>query len=283
MTASPTRPALRYLGGKWRLAPRIISHFPAHRVYVEPFGGGGSVLLRKPPADTEIYNDLDGDLVNLFRVLRDEASAARLCALVDLTPFARAEFDAAYEPCEEPVERARRLVVRAFMGHGNIASRIDRTTGFRGKGSHGANAPERAWCGYPAALAQVARRIKRVRLENIDAGEVIASDDGPGTLFYVDPPYVHSTRSEKREKLSPSCGYRFEMSDAQHLALIEQLRAARGMVVLSGYPHPLYDQRLGDWRRIEMAAHADGARERTEVLWINPAACDAHGLFGAAA
>ena len=126
------RPVLRWHGGKWRLAPWVIRHFPPHRIYVEPFGGAGSVLLRKPRAYAEVYNDLDGDVVTLFRVLRDEAQAARLIELLKLTPFSRDEFLAAYEPTEDPVERARRLVARCFMAHGTTARRVNQT-GFRAK------------------------------------------------------------------------------------------------------------------------------------------------------
>lgn len=107
MTVS--RPALRYLGGKWMLAPWIIQHFPPHQIYVEPFGGAASVLLRKPRVHAEIYNDLDGDVVNLFRVLRDPQAAADLIDRIALTPYSRAEFVASYEPTAEPVEWARRL------------------------------------------------------------------------------------------------------------------------------------------------------------------------------
>ncbi len=105
---APTRPVLRWHGGKWRLAPAILPYFPAHRIYVEPFGGAGSMLLRKPRCYAEVYNDLDDEVVNLFRVLRDEGGAARLVGMLRLTPFARAEFMEANGATDDPVERARR-------------------------------------------------------------------------------------------------------------------------------------------------------------------------------
>jgi DNA adenine methylase len=129
--AEPFRPLLRWHGGKWLLAPWIISHFPPHRVYVEPYGGAFSVGLRKPRVYAEIWNDLDGELVNLFRVLREPPLAARLVDQVRLTPFAREEFNAAYAPSEDPLERARRLVVRSFMGHGADGGSGIYRTGFR--------------------------------------------------------------------------------------------------------------------------------------------------------
>jgi hypothetical protein len=134
----PTRPVLRWHGGKWNLAPWIISHFSAHKVYVEPFGGAGSVLMRKRRAYAEIWNDLDGHVVNLFQVLRSHR-AGELVEQLRLTPFARDEFDLAYQPYEDPVERARRLVVRSFMGHGSNSH--SRVTGFRSNSSRSGTTP----------------------------------------------------------------------------------------------------------------------------------------------
>ncbi len=278
----PTRPALRYLGGKWRMARRIIPVLPPHRIYVEPFGGAASVLLQKPRSYAEIYNDLDDEVVNLFRVLRDPEQSANLARLIELTPFARAEFDGAYEPADDPVERARRLVVRSFMGHGNVSYRLDRTTGFRRNATRSGTTPAHDWVNLPGPLAATARRLLGVVIEKRPASEVIAQFDGADTLFYVDPPYVHGTRSEKRTRLAPSTGYVHEMDDAAHGVLLDQLCGLAGMVVLSGYAHPIYDSHAGlrRWRRIEMETHADGGRPRTEIL-CSPAADHAGGLFGA--
>jgi DNA adenine methylase len=281
--AAPTRPALRYLGGKWRLAPRVIAHFPPHRVYVEPFGGAASVLLRKPRAYAEIYNDLDGDVAGFFQVLRDPVLAARLAELVALTPFARAEFEAAYLPADDALEAARQMVVRSFMGHGSTATGKRTRTGFRADSNRSHTTPAHDWCSVPPNLVRVSARLQGVVIERRPAAEIIARFDGPDTLHYVDPPYVPSTRSQRKNRGQLECGYAHELSLDDHSALLEQLDAVQGMVVLSGYPSDLYDAKLKGWRRIEMDAMADGARPRVEVLWLNPAACDAHGLFGAAA
>lgn len=281
--SAPTRPALRYLGGKWRIAPRLIQHFPPHRVYIEPFGGAASVLLRKPRSYAEIYNDLDGEVVNLFRVLRDPIRAVELARLITLTPFARAEFEGAYALSDDCVERARRLVVRSYMGHGNVAYRQDRTTGFRADSNRSGTTPAHDWANLPPALTGLSERLYGVVIEERPALDVINRFDAPDALIYADPPYVHATRSEKRTRLAPSTGYVHEMDDAQHAELLDKLRQACGMVLISGYATPLYDDMLTGWRRIELATHADGGRPRTEILWINPAACGAHGLFGAAA
>ena len=131
MGLQPTRPVIRYHGGKWRLAPWIISHFPEHRIYVEPFGGAGSTLIRKRRCYAEIYNDLDSEVVNVFRVLRDPSTAVALREAIELTPFGRAEFEAAYEPTDEPIERARRTIIRAYMGFGSASYNAQHGTGFR--------------------------------------------------------------------------------------------------------------------------------------------------------
>lgn len=259
----PTRPALRWHGGKWILAPWIIENLPAHRVYVEPFGGAASVLIRKPRSYAEVYNDLDGDVVNYFRVMRDPLSAVALANALQMTPFARAEFIGAYEPTDEPVERARRMVVRSFMGFGSDAPNITKPTGFRANSNRSGTTPAHDWTNYPRGMAALAARLAGVVVEHRDAAAVMAAHDGPDTLHYVDPPHVTETRSRQRGK------YRHEMTDADHGRLLEALRGLSGKVVLSGYPHPLYEAALHDWRRIERAALADGARARTEVLWMN--------------
>lgn len=261
--SQPTRPVLRWHGGKWLLAPWIISHFPVHRVYVEPFGGAGSVLMRKPRAYAEVWNDLDDAAVNLFRVLRSP-DADELVRRLRLTPFARQEFDETSGPLpDEPIEKARHLVMRSFMGFGSNAH--GRSTGFRANSNRSGTTPAHDWINYPDCLLAIIDRLAGVVIENRDALKVMATQDGPDTLHYVDPPYVWATRGDE----SPD--YVHEMDNDAHGTLLAFLRSLEGMVVLSGYPHPMYDAALSDWQRIERKALADGARERTEVLWINPA------------
>lgn len=268
-----TRPVVRWFGGKWLLAPWIVSHFPAHRVYVEPFGGGGSVPLRKPRAYAEVYNDLDAEIVNLFRVLRDEGQAARLIELLRLTPFARAEFEEAYRLTDDDVERARRMIVRSYMGFGATGT-LGHSTGFRAASNRSRTTPAHDWANYPDSLSATVKRLAGVVIENGDALAVARRHDSKATLHYFDPPYVHATRSVG----NPYCAkhkYRFELDDAGHILLLQQLGELQGMVVVSGYPCDLYDDTLTGWRRIERTALADGARERTEVLWLNPACAEA--------
>lgn len=267
MTTPPRRPLVRYHGGKWRLAPWIIGHFPKHRIYVEPYGGGGSVLLRKPRSYGEIYNDLDGEIVNLFRVTRDQG--AELLRRIELTPFARGEFAVSYEPSADPIEQARLTLVRSFMGFGS-AGICKETTGFRANSNRSGTTPAQDWRNYPAALALVIDRLRGVVIENRDALEVMAIHDSPDTLHYVDPPYVHATRSGKVRGTVTSKAYKHEMTDDDHGRMAAALGQLKGTVVLSGYRNGVYDDLFQDWQRIDQATHADGARARVESLWLSP-------------
>ena len=290
----PTRPVLRWYGGKWRIAPWIISMFPVHSTYVEPFGGAASVLLRKPRAYAEVYNDLDDWVVNLFRVLRDDGQSARLIAQLDLTPFARREFEATAElagpPSDDPVEMARLLIVRSFMGFGANAHN-GRSTGFRSSTHHGRTGDfyggstrsskrnckglAHDWANYPSALRAVVERMRGVTVEHRDAGEVMLQHDSVGTLHYVDPPYLPETRSPANKYDLKYRAYRHELSEDDHRTLLSLLKSLKGKIVLSGYASDIYEENLSGWRRLELNTFADGARPRTEVVWLNRACADA--------
>lgn len=263
---NPDRPVLRYFGGKWILAPWIISHFPTHRVYVEPFGGAASVLMRKQRSYAEVYNDLDSDVVNLFRVLRDPSHASDLEAKLHLTPFSRVEFDEAYQTVSDPVERARKLIIRAYMGFGSDGHNMKvGKTGFRANSNRSGTTPAHDWANFPNQIRKFTERLAGVVIENRDAKLVMEQQDSPETLHFVDPPYVHETRG-------PGHGYLFEMTNKDHEELLDFLQLLKGYVVLCGYAHPIYEQ-LG-WASVSRETHADGARDRTEVLWLNPKAWD---------
>lgn len=264
-------PALRYHGAKFRLAPWVMQFFPDHRVYVEPFGGAAGVLLQKPRAYAEVYNDLDDDIANFFRVLRDPEQAEQLIQLLHLTPYARSEFDLSYEYCTDPIERARRTAVRAGMGFGS-AGATKGVTGFRIDTARPYGTAQHLWTRYPGQLPAVIERLQGVLIENRPAIEVMQQHDTPDTLHFVDPPYVFGTRSQRN--VVQGC-YRHEMTDEQHMELLGVLKNLQGMVVLSGYASELYERELADWQ-----AHTTGSRIsagrgtaiKTEVLWIN-AAC----------
>lgn len=272
MKGKVTRPALRYHGGKWLLAPWIISLMPPHRVYVEPFAGGANVLLQKPRVAAEVYNDLDGQVVNVFRVLQDPEKAERLARRITLTPYARAEFDRTYTIPSDDVEAAAFTIIRSFMGHGTDSITRKHRTGFRAKMSDRRAMPAVAWAGWPETIPAFVDRLRCVVIENRKAVEVIERLDTPGTLFYVDPPYVTSTRSSLSDGRGASHGYRHEMTNDEHVELAHVLRSVDGMVMLSGYDCELYSKLYGDWLRMERTTLADGARPRVESLWLNPAA-----------
>lgn len=258
-----SRPVIRWHGGKWLLAPWVISHMPPHRNYVEPFGGAASVLIRKPRSYSEVYNDLDGDVVNLFRILRSDEESAKLVELLRLTPFARSEFELAYGETNCAIERARRTIVRSFMGFGSDAA-LGKTSGFRAESNRSGTTPAHDWRNYPDALEATIARLSGVVIEQRPALDVITRHDGGDTLHYVDPPYVHSTRARAGRK-----NYRNEMTNGDHEDLLRVLKRLKGSVILSGYSSELYEQEMRDWFRVERQALADGARERTEVLWMN--------------
>ena len=267
-----TRPALRYHGGKWRLAPWIISHFPPHRIYVEPFGGAASVLLRKPRVYSEIYNDLDGEVVNLFRVLRNPSQARELARLVDLTPCARQEFDDAKLFHGDPIEQARRTLVKFWFAYAT-GRKVDDNKVFRSHASS-RRSVARDWSTFSVVVSEISARLRGVLVENAPAIEVIQRFDDAQALHYVDPPYVIATRSERQAGNI----YRFEMSDDEHRELAACLRSVKGLVLVSGYRSALYDELYGEWRRVDTKAIADGGAVRTESLWLSPNAKQG-GLF----
>jgi DNA adenine methylase len=276
----PDRPLLRWHGGKWRLAQWVIAHFPPHRVYVEPFGGAGSVLLRKQRSYAEIYNDLDDEVVTLFRVLRDPATAPLLIEALRLTPFARGEFEASYAPSDEPIERARRLVVRSFMGFGSDGHNREIRTGFRATSNRSGTTPSHDWAHFPTSLARIVERLTGVIIEHRDALEVMRQQDAPTTLHYLDPPYLPATRSQKSRRGKVRYhAYTHEMTESDHARLLAEVAGGGlvGMVAISGYRAPLYDDALKGWSRREVETFADGARPRVECLWLNKALVTALG------
>lgn len=266
-SAEVRRPVLRWHGGKWNLAPKIIEYFPPHRNYTEVFGGAASVLMRKPRCYSEVYNDLDGDVVNLFRVLQWPDTAEALKQKITMTPYSRQEFELSYKHHTDAVERARRLVIRSLMGFGSNSHNASINTGFRSNSNRSGTTPAHDWANYPRKVDAMVNRLRGVVIECRPAAEVLHQHDGPETLHYVDPPYVRSTRSQKMGR--KDC-YNYEMTEMEHHALAETLKSLAGMVVLSGYASKLYDVDLyAGWERVEIKALADGAHPRVEILWLN--------------
>ncbi len=267
------RPPLRYHGGKWLLAPWIVSHFPAHRLYVEPYGGAASVLLRKPRSSAEIYNDRWTRVVNVFRVLRDPTTAAQLARLLYLTPYARDEFtetDAKRRKTgtTKDVEQARLTIFRSFAGFASASTNEFHPTGFRPVSLRSSTMPSVDWANYPWQIPQFVERLRGVTIENKDALNLIERHDSRDTLFYLDPPYPLATRRARPSKPA----FAHEMTDEDHRDLATLLHEVKGMVVLSGYDCPLYQELFGTWTRFEKDHVIDGGRKRVESIWLNPAA-----------
>jgi DNA adenine methylase len=267
-----------YFGGKTVLAPRIASLLPDHRHYVEPFAGSLAVLLAKAPSKLETVNDIDGDLMQFWRVLRDRTE--ELVKAAAMTPHSRAEHQAAYEDTDDELERARRIWVRLSQGRTGTLRR----TGWRffANPAGTGNAMPEYLDAYVERMPPAAARLRSVSLESRPALEVIATyGQHPDVCLYVDPPYEGSTRPKTYD------GYRHEMrAEKDHRELGESLNACQASVVLSGYHSALYDEMYGDWDRIEIptfTGQGTGDISRVEVLWGNRPISDPQLFSGVSA
>jgi len=251
---------LHYPGSKWSLADWIISHMPPHQTYLEPFFGSGAVFFTKPPSALETINDIDGDVVNLFRVIRDRPN--ELARLVYWTPYSREEYYAAYDmDGADELERARRFLVRCWMGQG---PKLCGRTGWRSVMNAADPQPVQQWADVPNRIRVMAERLRNAQIECQPAIKLIERYKLPDVLIYADPPYVHETRSGDI--------YRHEMTDQDHMDLLDALDAHPGPVLLSGYANKLYEERLRHWHRETRKSLAQRGKVAEEVLWINPIA-----------
>lgn len=264
------RPALRYYGGKWNLAPWIISHFPPHKNYVEPCGGAASVLLQKPRSPLETYNDLDGNVVNFFRVLRDRPD--ELIRKIRLTPWARQEFETARAADPDPLETARRFFVSAWMSISCMPH--DQTTGWRTSTFWGQcyNLPAHNYFDLVESnhLFQLSQRFYGVQIEQRPFEYIVIRYDSDETLTYFDPPYIFSERASGNV-------YAFEWTDIHHIEAASLLRDCVGYVVVSGYACPLYTElyEVHGWHRFDKEAQTNSGGKRIESLWLSPRTIEA--------
>jgi DNA adenine methylase len=240
-------------------------------VYVEPFGGAASVLMRKKRSHVEIYNDLWETVVNVFRILRDPRKAAELTRMLYLTPFARDEFeridDLALAELSD-IEQARCTILRSLAGFGSASTNGAHATGFRATSAKSSTTPAVDWANYPAHIPRFVERLRGVVIENRNAIDIVQQHDGPSTLFYLDPPYPHCTRNLRRGNAT----YAFEMTDGDHTDLASLLHQVNGMVIISGYDCPLYQELFGTWTHYKREHVIDGGKKRVESIWLNPAA-----------
>lgn len=250
---------MKYPGSKWSIADWIISYFPQHHSYLEPFLGSGAVLFNKPRSNIETVNDLDGNVVNLFEWIRKDPE--RLAREIYYTPYARQIYDSAFETVpEDSFDRAVNFYIRLNMGHGF------RTNGEKVGWKNDVQGRERAyasqdWCNLPNKIMLAAERLRGVQIENMPAAELIKRFNHPNVLIYADPPYVLSTRHGKQ--------YRHEMSNEAQSDLLEVLHTHKGPVLISGYDSDLYNDSLCDWYRVETDCYSQTASKKREVLWMN--------------
>lgn len=249
---------LNYPGAKWGMAPYICSIMPPHRSYLEPFFGSGAVLFAKPPSAIETVNDVDGDIVNFFSVLRDNPDA--LAEKIALTPYARDVFEDAHrDRGSDPFDRAYRFAIRSKMGHG---FKTYQKTGFKIDVYARENSyAVKCWNRLPKDLLAAAERLKGVQIENRPALDLIRKFNHQNVLIYADPPYLLNTRGGKQ--------YRYEMSEQDHMELLEALMSHKGSVILSGYPSEMYSETLKGWHEIQRKSYNQNSDQRTEVLWCN--------------
>jgi DNA adenine methylase len=259
--------AFGWYGGKYSHLDWLLPLLPKATHFCEPFGGSAAVLINREPSPVETYNDVHGEVVNFFRVLREQGD--ELTKAIGLTPFSRAEFEAA---CSEPVdglselERARRFYILARQVRTGLAQKAS-----SGRWAHckltsraGMAGAVSRWLGAVEDLPLIAQRLLRVQIENSPAIDVIQRYDSEETLFYCDPPYPHGSRTDIN-------AYANEMTDDQHRELAEVLRKVKGKVALSSYHCDLMDELYGDWQRIESNEKVIHSvkKMRTEVLWVN--------------
>lgn len=259
--------AFGWYGGKYSHLDWLLPLLPESTHFCDVFGGSAAVIINREPSLIETYNDKDSELVNFFRVLRNQKE--ELIEQIGLTPFSREELAiACSERTDElsEVERARRFFVRARQVRTGLAQ-----TASAGRWAHclltsraGMAGAVSRWLGSIEDLSAIAQRLLRVQIENVPALDVIERYDSAETLFYCDPPYVHTTRGDSK-------AYKYELTDDDHRALAEKLQKIKGKVAVSGYDGSLYEELYRGWNRVDSPAKLCHSvkQERIEVLWMN--------------
>lgn len=262
----PVPPPVTWFGSKSRLVKEIVKHFPDHQTYVDVFGGSGAVLLGKKPSKVEVYNDLNRKMTSLFNVLSDKRKTQELVRRLELTPYSRDEFKSAAASIDDEydeIELARLMIVVQRQSHGGLAKQwsycVDAPAG-------GYSASVRKFHTGIERLPNVQARMRKVQIENLCFTDLIPRYDRPGTLFYLDPPYVPDTRINGQ--------YENEMTIEDHHALVDLLLSSSGMFVLSGYKTPVYlPLENAGWNRVDIETYASTSKtrtKRTECLWVSP-------------
>lgn len=252
------KPVLKYPGAKNRIADWICEYIPLHDVYLEPFFGSGAVFFNKNPAKIETLNDLDDNIVNYFKVIRENHK--ELAEALEMTPYSREEYNRSFEILESDsdIERARKFAVKCWQGFG--CSNLYKN-GFRSSQQNKSPQTTKEWNGFPDRLKIAAERLKEAQIEKLPAIELIKRYDSADVFIYADPPYLRGIRK--------SYLYRYEMTDDEHAELLEVLKDHPGKVMISGYDSELYNTMLSGWIKVEKKTQADAGASRIEVLWMN--------------
>lgn len=261
------RIAFGWYGGKFNHLDWLLPLLPDSHHYCEPFAGSAAVLLNRIPSPVETYNDIDGDVVNFFRVLRDQPE--EITRAIALTPFSREEFHQAIHETATGVsdlERARKFFVRARQARTGLAqtATLGRWANCKNTSRSGMSGVVSRWLGGVDGLPEIGERLARVQIENRPALDVIELYDDKSTLFYCDPPYLHATRGDDN-------AYGFEMNDGEHIRLAATLNRINGKAAISGYRCDLMDTLYKDWKRYDASEkHAHSIKKiRQECLWMN--------------
>lgn len=259
--------AFGWYGGKFSHLSWLLPLLPKCHHYCEPFGGSAAVLLNREPSSVETYNDIDGEVVNFFKVLRDKKE--ELIEKIALTPFSREEFFYAVTPSKDELsdlERARRFFIRARQSRTGLAqtASLGRWANCKNTSRAGMSGVVSRWLGSVKMLPEIAERLLRVQIENRPALEVIELYDESDTLFYCDPPYPQESRGDAK-------AYEFEMSDEKHQMLADLLNLVKGKAAISGYRCDLMDSLYKGWNRFDASPKACHSikKLRQEALWAN--------------
>ncbi|MCK9573669.1 MAG: DNA adenine methylase, partial [Candidatus Omnitrophica bacterium] len=264
-----------YFGSKHKIALPLIKYIPPHNAWVDAFCGSAAVTLAKTPAQIEIINDINGEIVNFFCQLRENGT--ELCRKIAMTPYAREELFSArlHKENLSSLERARRFLISSMMAINGVFG--EERGGFSYSNSYTRNDKEARvsrWCNLPIRLEAIVERLRNIRIENRDARELIKNFvKRPATLLYLDPPYL----TERTQ------GYDFDQNNEKfHKELLKLVYKAKCMVMISSYDSELYESILTNklgWKKIKIATHTQGSNgkrmTRTEILWLNKNCIDA--------
>lgn len=250
---------LRYPGSKWRIADQIVSNIPEHKCYLEPYFGSGAVLFNKPISPVETINDLDDDVVNLFQCIQEHSF--ELSSKLAATPYSREIYESQYyAEVTDSIRKAYSFLVKCWQGYGY------KNTGAKNGWKRDLTGREKAyalsnWYHLPGWIEDVAERLRYVQIEKKPALDLIKEFDSPDSFYYLDPPYLLSSRSSSQ--------YQHEMSDEDHIQLLETIVHCSAKIMISGYESNLYNEYLHSWDSLKIPNQTVSGKVREEIVWMN--------------